>query len=135
MEKFLSDNVNDRSVLFGRLLAVYDYMEQRAMFEYDDNGKVKDRRTTNAKRYWNAYSSRPARTSKTIRQNLIAYERKLKEYEQRKFEEWTSEIMTHLAGNGFDNTALSEMYLPGYYQQMEYMKKAFYKKEEQESEN
>lgn len=135
MEKFLSDNVNDRSVLFGRLLAVYDYMEQRAMFEYDDNGKVKDRRTTNAKRYWNAYSSRPARTSKTIRQNLIAYERKLKEYEQRKFEEWTSEIMTHLAGNGFDNSALSEMYLPGYYQQMEYMKKAFYKKEEQESEN
>ena len=43
--------------------------------------------------------------------------------------------MTHLAGNGFDNSALSEMYLPGYYQQMEYMKKAFYKKEEQESEN
>lgn len=132
MDKFLSDNLNDRNVLFGRLLAVYDYMEQRAMFEYDDNGKVRDRRTTNAKRYWNAYSSRPARTSKTIRQNLIAYERKLNLYEQRKFEEWISEIMTHLAGNGFDNVALSEQYLPGYYQQMEYMKKAFQKKEEQE---
>ncbi len=130
MENFLNDNINDRDILFGRLLAIYDYMEQRAMFEYDENGKVKERRTTNAKRYWNAYCSRPAKTLKTIRQNLIAYEKKLDGYQLMKFEEWTEEIMTHLAGNGFDNTALSEMYLPGYYQQMEYMKKAFQKKEQ-----
>ena len=38
--------------------------------------------------------------------------------------------MVHLAGNGYDNMALSEMYLPGYYQQMEYMKKTFQKKEQ-----
>ena len=130
MDNFLNDNVDDRNVLFGRLLAVYDYMEQRAMFEYDENGKVKERRTTNAKRYWNAYSSRPAKTLKTIKQNLIAYEKKLKDYELMKFEEWTGEIMTHLARNGFDNMALSEMYLPGYYQQMEYMKTAFQKKKQ-----
>lgn len=128
MDNFLEDNLNDRNVLFGRLLAVYDYMEQRAMFEYDENGKVKERRTTNAKRYWNAYSSRPAKTSKTIKQNLIAYEKKLKDFELIKFEDWTGEIMTHLSENGFNNTALSEMYLPGYYQQMDYMKKAFQKK-------
>ena len=72
MDNFLQDNGKDRNVLFGRLLAVYDYMEQRAMYERDENGKVKEGRTTNAKRYWNAYSSRPARTSKTIRENLIA---------------------------------------------------------------
>lgn len=130
MDNFLNDNVNDRNVLFGRLLAVYDYMEQRAMFEYDENGKVKERRTTNAKRYWNAYSSRPAKTFKTIKQNLVAYEKKLSDFELMKFEEWTGEIMERLAGDGFDNTALSEMYLPGYYQQMEYMKKAFQKKEQ-----
>lgn len=134
MDNFLNDNVNDRNVLFGRLLAVYDYMEQRAMYERDDSGKVKEGRMTNAKRYWNAYSSRPARTSKTIRENLISYERKLNGYQMKKFEEWTGEIMAHLAGNGFDNTALSEMYLPGYYQQMEYMKNAFQNKEE-ETEN
>lgn len=134
MDNFLNDNVNDRNVLFGRLLAVYDYMEQRAMYERDDSGKVKEGRMTNAKRYWNAYSSRPARTSKTIRENLISYERKLNGYQIKKFEEWTGEIMAHLAGNGFDNTALSEMYLPGYYQQMEYMKNAFQNKEE-ETEN
>lgn len=130
MDNFLNDNVNDRNVLFGRLLAVYDYMEQRAMFEYDENGKVKERRTTNAKRYWNAYSSRPAKTFKTIKQNLVAYEKKLSDFELMKFEEWTGEIMERLAGDGFDNTVLSEMYLPGYYQQMEYMKKAFQKKEQ-----
>ncbi len=130
MENFLNDNINDRNVLFGRLLAVYDYMEQRAMFEYDENGRVKERRTTNAKRYWNAYSSRPAKTFKTIKQNLVAYEKKLSDFELVKFENWTSEIMSHFAKDEFDNRALSEMYLPGYYQQMEYMKKVFQKKEQ-----
>ncbi len=130
MDNFLQEKENDRNVLFGRLLAVYDYMEQRALFEYDENGKVKEMRATNARRYWNAYSSRPAKTAKTIKQNLIAYEKKLKDYELAKFEEWTREIMVHLSENGFDNRALSEFYLPGYYQQMEYMKNSFRKKEQ-----
>lgn len=129
MDDFLSDNLDDRNVLFGRLLAVCDYMEQRALFEYDESGKRKERRTTNAKRYWNAYSSRPAKTFQTIRQNLNAYERKLNDFEHMKFESWTGEIMARL-GNGFNNEALSEQYLPGYYLQMEYMKKAFQKKEQ-----
>ena len=125
MDKFLSDNVDDRNVLFGRLLAVYDYMEQRAMFEYDDNGKVKERRTTNAKRYWNAYSSRPAKTFQTIKQNMVSYERKLSNYELNKFEEWTGEIMIHLNDvKKFSNTELSELYLLGYYLQMDYMRQA-----------
>ena len=128
MSDFLQDNAHDRNVLFGRLLAVFDYMEQRAMYERDDNGKIKNGRTTNAKRYWNAYSSRPSRTSKTIRENLIAYERKLSDYERKKFEEWTGEIMMQFEGNEFNNAALTEKYLPGYYQQMEYMRKAFQKK-------
>lgn len=130
MDKFLEDNVDDRNVLFGRLLAVYDLMEQRAMFERDENGKVKEGRTTNAKRYWNAFSSRPAKTFKTIKQNMIAYEKKLTGFELKKFEEWTEEIMVHLAGAGFDNKPLSEMYLPAYYKQTEYMKQAFQKKEQ-----
>lgn len=133
-DHFLSDNEKDRNVLFGRLLAVFDYMEKRAMYEPGDAGR-NDRRTTNAKRYWNAYSGRPARTSKTIRQNLIAYERKLTSYELKKFEDWTEEIMTRLAENGFDNAALSELYLPGYYRQMEDMKNFFQKKEGQEPES
>lgn len=130
MENFLSDNRKDRNVLFGRLLAVYDYMEQRAMFEPGENGVYKEQRATNAKRYWNAFSSRPAKTSQTIRQNLISYEKKLSDFEQKKFDDWTREIMVDLAENGYDNAALSEMYLPGYYLQMEEMKNSFKKKEQ-----
>lgn len=130
MDKFLEDNVNDRSVLFGRLLAVYDYMEQCAMFGYDENGKIKEGRTTNAKRYWNAYSNRPAKTFQTIKQNMISYEKKLSDFKLKKFEGWTEEIMIQLAGNGFDNKPLSERYLPGYYLQTEYMKQEFHKKEQ-----
>lgn len=37
--------------------------------------------------------------------------------------------MVRLKGNEFDNRALSEQYLPGYYLQMEEMKKAFRKKD------
>lgn len=134
MDNFLNDTLNDRSVLFGRLLAVYDYMEQQAMHDYNDNSKTKEHRTTNAKRYWKAYSSRPAKTSQTIRENLLAYEKRLSAYKLRKFEDWAGEIITHLDGNKFDNTALSEMYLPGYYLQMEYMKKALWEKEAQKEE-
>lgn len=127
MEYFLEDNLEDRNVLFGRLLAVLDYMEQWAMLEFDENGKVKERRSTNAKRYWNAYSRRPASTYKTIRENLIAYERRLSNYHAFKFEKWAEEIMAHMDGKMFTNVALSERYLPAYYQQMEYMRKEFQK--------
>ena len=130
MDKFLEDNVNDRNVLFGRLLAVYDLMEQRAMFERDENGKVKEGRTTNARRYWNAFSSRPAKTLDTIYRNTNPYRKKLNGYQNKKFEEWTEEIMVHLAGAGFDNKPLSEMYLPAYYLQTEYMKQELHKKEQ-----
>ncbi|MCM1173701.1 MAG: type I-C CRISPR-associated protein Cas8c/Csd1 [Blautia sp.] len=128
MEDFLEKNCNDPNILFGRLLAVFDYMEQRAMFERDENGKVKERRTTNAKRYWNAYCRRPAGTAATIKQNLVAYEKKLSDFERMKFEEWTGEIMMHFSQDGYSNSALSELYLPGYYQQMEKMKNELQKK-------
>ncbi|MFG6344878.1 MAG: type I-C CRISPR-associated protein Cas8c/Csd1 [Lachnospiraceae bacterium] len=134
MDNFLSDNMDDRNVLFGRLLAVYDYMEQRAMFEYDESGKIKERRTTNAKRYWNAYSSRPAKTFQTIKQNMVSYERKLSNYKLKKFEEWTREIMIHLDNEKFVNTPLSELYLPGYYYQMEYMIQEFRRTDNVQSE-
>ncbi len=127
MDHFLKDNLEDRNVLFGRLLAVFDYMEQRAMYEPGE----REQRTTNAKRYWNAYSSRPAKTAKTIRQNLVAYEKKLNGYQLSKFEEWIEEIMKHFAAGDYDNRALSELYLPGYYLQMDYMKEALYTKKEQ----
>ena len=123
MNTFLEDNKGDCNVLWGRLLAVCDYMEMRALYERDENGKMVEMRTTNAKRYWNAFSSRPAKTYKTINENLKPYEKKLNGVENKLFTEWTSELMEYLTeANGFNSNALSEMYLPGYYLQMSLMK-------------
>lgn len=123
MESFLEDKQDDRNVLFGRLLAVYDYKEQCAMHELDE-------RTTNARRYWNAYSRRPKTTAQVIDENLKAYERKLTGFQRKKFEEWETEIMIHMSGERFDNRSLTADYLPAYYQQMEYMRKSWKKKDE-----
>lgn len=125
MSTFLEDNRSNRNVLFGRLLAICDYMESRAMFERGEDGKPKEQRMTNAKRYWNAFSRRPAKTYKIIRENLNAYEKKLSSYEQKYFHDCLDEITDLLADSGFDNVALTELYLPGYSKQMKLMKEHF----------
>ena len=120
MNSFLEDNASDRNVLFGRLLAIYDYMEERAMPDREEKGHQ-----TNAKRYWNSFSMRPATTLKTLQSNLVPYRRKLNSYQEYCFDQWIEQIMVQLAENGYDNRALSENYLPGYYLQMKMMRERF----------
>ena len=115
MGTFLEDNVDNRSVLFGRLLAVCDYMELLAIFDRDQKGKFKEQGQTIAKCFWNAYSMRGASTLKSLRENLVPYMKKLTGYEIRYFENCMEELMVMLADNGYENRALSELYLPGYY--------------------
>lgn len=126
MDVFLEDNAEDRSVLFGRLLAILECMEERAMFEKDENGKTVKIRQTNAKRYWNAYSRRPAVTFKILYENLIPYRSKLSAYEEQYFEECFQKIMDCLSENRYNNHALTENYLPAYYMQMKEMKEHFF---------
>lgn len=120
MNSFLEDNASDRNVLFGRLLAIYDYMEEQAMPDREEK-----RHQTNAKRYWNSFSMRPATTLKTLQSNLVPYRRKLNSYQEYRFDQWIEQIMVQLAENGYDNRALSENYLPGYYLQMKMMREHF----------
>lgn len=131
MATFLEDNTEDRNVLFGRLLAILEYMEERAMFEKDEHGKVVTTRQTNAKRYWAAYSRRPAATFKILYENLMPYRNKLSSYEERCFEKWVQEVMDCLLENGYDNHALTENYLPSYYMQMKEMKEYFFSNKKQ----
>lgn len=133
MSTFLEDNLKDRNVLFGRLLAVCDYMESRAMYEKGEDGKPKEQRTTNAKRYWSVYSRKPAMTYRIIYESLNPYENKLSSYELKYFRECRDEIMALLADVGFDNRALTEMYLPGYSLQMKMMKEYFDKNKKKDS--
>jgi len=61
----LNENSDDRSYLFGRLLAVADVFERIALGD--------EQRATNATRYMSAFSGHPARTWSTIYASLQPY--------------------------------------------------------------
>lgn len=63
----LQEENNVRDYLFGRLLGIAEVMEQRILKERQEN------RATNATRYFNAFSQRPARTWLVIRKQLTPY--------------------------------------------------------------
>lgn len=105
----LDTNCKDRDYLFGRLLAVADVLERRAL------GK-EENRATNALRYMNAFQSNPERTWSTIQKNLQPYQMKLREkanYYTRLIDQIASEIPV----DQFSNQSLSGKYLLGYYSQ------------------
>lgn len=103
----------DRSFLFGRLLAVLDETERYAM-----RNEEKDR-LTNAKRYWNAYSRRPATTYATIKRQVVPYLRRLKNNKIAYYDDITQEITSLMLSDDFNDKPLNELYLPGYYCQRE----------------
>lgn len=105
----LDVNCKDRDYLFGRMLAVADVLERRAL------GK-EENRATNALRYMNAFQNNPERTWSTIQKNLQPYQMKLREkgnYYMRLIDQISSEIPFEY----FDNKPLSGKYLLGYYSQ------------------
>lgn len=105
----LDTTCKDRDYLFGRMLAVADVLERRAL------GKDESR-ATNALRYMNAFQSNPLRTWTTIQGNLQPYQMKLREkanYYTRLIDQIASEIPVEQ----FNNEALSGKYLLGYYSQ------------------
>lgn len=105
----LDTNCKDRDYLFGRLLAVADVLERRAL------GK-EENRATNALRYMNAFQSNPERTWETIQKNLQPYQMKLRE----KGNYYTSlidQIASEIPVDQFSNQPLSGKYLLGYYSQ------------------
>lgn len=71
----LDEEKKDRSYLFGRLLSVADQME-RATFSMEERAS----RTTNAMRYMEIFSVRPASTWMTLRKKLLPYEQKRERY-------------------------------------------------------
>lgn len=119
----LDTTCKDRDYLFGRMLAVADVLERRALGK-DEN------RATNALRYMNAFQSNPLRTWTTIQGNLQPYQMKLREkgnYYTRLIDQIASEIPV----DRFNNDALSGKYLLGYYSQRQDL---YTKKEDKEGE-
>lgn len=109
----LDENCSDRSYLYGRLLAVADVAESRT---YESGEK----RTTNAKRYFNAFSNRPCTTWNIIRNQLSPYLEKLDKtntsvYSDNYYTNLINEITDKFSREDFsDNSKLDPVFLHAY---------------------
>lgn len=100
---------NDRDYLFGRLLAIADVLERRALGSDET-------RSSNAIRYMNSYSQHPARTWKTIQESLQPYQVRLGSngfY----YSKLIDEVASKINFADFNNKPLSGTYLLGFYSQ------------------
>lgn len=69
-DPMLNRENTDRSYLFGRLLASFEYLEESTFGE-------KDERSTNAEKMWTSYTNHPATMMLRLRNLMKPYERKL----------------------------------------------------------
>lgn len=104
----LDKETDDRDYLFGRLLAVADVLERRALGE--------ESRSSNAIRYMNSFSMHPARTWMTIQRSLQPYQARLGTKAT-----YLSKIIDEIAAKfkieEFNDKPLSGKYLLGFYSQ------------------
>lgn len=120
----------NRSYLYGRLLAVYEKLEQDVLKGNSSETEVK--RSTNAERLWTAYTKMPARTLKILEEKIRPYKERLKKnnYDAAKFYDiLISNIINKLRETeNFEqekNRVLNEDFVFGYYAQ----KQNFYEKQ------
>lgn len=101
-------NNTDRSYLYGCLLAIADKAE-------GDTYEANEKRVTNARRFWNAFSARPYQTWQMIEERLEPYLEK-KQWAMTKYTKHINEIMSKMTPEAFSNNSkLSPMYLIGYH--------------------
>lgn len=117
----LDDTCNDRSYLFGRILACADQLEQYAV--YSDGDRVS--RPTNALRYEVAYTQHPAKTLTLLRKQLEPYlERLVKARKSTYANDLMLQLIARIPTEQFNDQPLTELYLLGYAcQRAEFYKK------------
>lgn len=136
VSEMLDVNEQNRSYLYGRLLAVYEKLEQDVL-----NSKVsdnKDRRATNAERLWSVYTKMPGRTLKILEDKVRPYKESLIKSNYSGFKYYDSlltDVMSRLReAENYEqdkNKALNEDFVFGYYAQ----KQDFYTKKVSKREN
>lgn len=128
---------NDRSYLFGRLLAVLDQIEAAT---YAVDGE--NRRITNAQKFWTSYTSHPATMMQTLIEKTKNYERTLSNSKPglfHKLEKEKGEIINLLSMYLSDqkelNKSLDYQFIFGYYAEMQFIFTKSKKNESEEVEN
>lgn len=107
----LNNDINDRSYLFGRLLAVAHNLESWAI-----NTQGASRRT-NAERYMVNFSNKPLQTWKNIYGSLTPYKDRLG-YKATKLEQLMLEITDRFSYEEFNDQPLDGKYLLGFSSQL-----------------
>lgn len=110
----LDTKCTDRSYLYGRLIAVADFAES-------DTYNQGEKRTTNAKKYFSAFSNKPCTTWEIIHQKLSPYlEKHSKEKGTNYYEYLINKITDMFEREDFaDNSKLDPIYLHAYSCQMQ----------------
>ena len=135
-EKHMGDHgpcpafVQDRSYLYGRLLAVYEWVENAAYYKKQmQTGKNTDR-ATNAQKYWRSFVNDPVRFSAVLHEKVVrGYMHRLSRNSQNYYQSLLDEIYAAL-GNAADGNgprqrpgALNEEYILGYTHQRQQLRK------------
>jgi CRISPR-associated protein Csd1 len=119
----LDETCNDRSYLFGRILACAEQLEQYAIY---NTAGDKGSRPTNALRYEVAYTQHPAKTLALLRKQVEPYlERLIKARKSTYASDLMLQLIARIPAEQFNDQPLTELYLLGYAcQRAEFFKKA-----------
>lgn len=110
----LNKESHDRNYLYGRLLAVADWVESRTFDKKDRDAN----RQTNARRYMSMFSQRPFETWKVIEESLEPYFQKLKYQDMVYYRRQLEDICELFNEDTYeDNTKLNGLYLLGFHSQ------------------
>ncbi len=136
VSEMLDTSTLNISYLYGRLLAVYEKLEQDALKSGASGNDEK--RTTNAERLWTAYTKMPGRTLRILEEKIRPYKDRLKKNRYGTaiyYDKLLTEILNQLNGTESfgqkKNRALDENFVFGYYAQ----KQDLYRKQENKKED
>lgn len=118
----LNKENDGRSYLFGRLLALADQIESRALLKNEEN------RQTNAMRFMNQFSLKPLATWRYLAGQLPYYYAKLSDRGSW-FQSEIANVSALFKEDDFNNSRLDDTYLLGYYCQMKELRTKKDKKE------
>lgn len=129
----LDHECDNRSYLYGRLLAVADELEYET-YDVEEKTKAKNARVTNARRYMNAFSKKPYETWQIIEERVQPYREKLGGKRRAYYDKTLNDIQTlfKTTGEFEEKKKLEGLYLLGFHCQSYEIRKSLKKKEEEE---